>query len=455
MSNTTLTEDLFPSNMTDFSGNNCTAEKYMDNSSMSNILHVWSYKRCADCKSCELIVEQEAVNTTTINSIVAIINWDYAYSVMPVIVFMVIVMAIGLIGNCVVIIIYWTKDNKPMANYFMLYLALVDFFSCLFCHPYVISKLFNFYNPSVIVCKVFEFLMHTSLSAQCGILLSIAIDRYYAVCCPVKFITSLKRNTWTLGILMVMAVVFSLPILVLYGRFTIPVKWNKLTLYVGVCHSNDKYDGSILQKVFGSVIMSMMIGELITMVILYSKMSYRVISGRKRLPPPPAHNEFLSTPLITEPYLQTALKEKQSVKHNPRNKIHGSVDSEVDKIETLPSLNKNCSDNISTGMRDEDTNMKLGCTPNNKRGLKTAKMLFLVTLVFFLSWLPFWVLKIITIVSPYITWDVFEHNVILKFLYHLFYINNAVNPIIYTFINRHFIVDIRNFIRKYKRHNQM
>ena len=57
---------------------------------------------------------------------------------------------------------------------------------------------------------------------------------------------------------------------------------------------------------------------------------------------------------------------------------------------------------------------------------------------------------IASIVNTDINWNTFEHNVFLKLLYHLFYINNAANPIIYTFFSNQFKVDVHNFLKKRK-----
>ena len=80
----------------------------------------------------------------------------YRDQIRPVSVFMIILMLIGLFDNAIVMFVYWFKRNKTIANYFMAILGLVDFLSCLLIHPYVIYKLFHFYNPSVVVCKLFE-----------------------------------------------------------------------------------------------------------------------------------------------------------------------------------------------------------------------------------------------------------------------------------------------------------
>ncbi len=70
--------------------------------------------------------------------------------------------------------------------------------------------------------------------------------------------------------------------------------------------------------------------------------------------------------------------------------------------------------------------------------LRGTKMLFVVTTLFFLSWLPFWVIKIGHTYSN--IWENRSSSVeaVYRLLNHLFYLNNAVNPLVYTIFNSSF-----------------
>jgi hypothetical protein len=81
--------------------------------------------------------------------------------------------------------------------------------------------------------------------------------------------------------------------------------------------------------------------------------------------------------------------------------------------------------------------------------LKAAKVLFFVTAVFFLSWMPFLVLRICTVMNPNFWSHKTPHGLVLEnMLYHVFYLKNAANPIIYTLINKNFRHECTNVFRK-------
>ena len=89
---------------------------------------------------------------------------------------------------------------------------------------------------------------------------------------------------------------------------------------------------------------------------------------------------------------------------------------------------------------------------SKKKGvIKGVKMLSLVTVVFFVSWLPFLVFKVLMTSNPDVWTDnMIAGNVLANLLNHLFYLNNAVNPLIYTFINSNFREECKTLFRKVK-----
>ncbi|CAL1545173.1 unnamed protein product [Lymnaea stagnalis] len=88
-------------------------------------------------------------------------------------------------------------------------------------------------------------------------------------------------------------------------------------------------------------------------------------------------------------------------------------------------LLKTNSGRMSTAMRDRAL----------YANIKTAAMLFVVTVVFVISFLPSWLMGLK--LFPFVNTIVF----------YMFYINNVVNPIIYAFMNRAFRDDLLQLLR--------
>ncbi len=76
---------------------------------------------------------------------------------------------------------------------------------------------------------------------------------------------------------------------------------------------------------------------------------------------------------------------------------------------------------------------------------RTGLMLFLVTTVFILAWTPYWVMYYLMYNYPN-SISVLVQLHVINLLGSSYYVNNAVNPIIYTFVNKTFRDEIFNII---------
>ena len=78
---------------------------------------------------------------------------------------------------------------------------------------------------------------------------------------------------------------------------------------------------------------------------------------------------------------------------------------------------------------------------------KTAQMLVLVTLVFFITWIPYWVINFLAYFVPefYKSMSTWQVN-ILKIFRHFYFINHVVNPVIYTFVNKQFRTELKHVL---------
>ena len=116
-------------------------------------------------------------------------NREYSDQMVPVIAMIILFQIIGIPGNIVVIVVYSTRLKMSSANIFILFLAVIDLFACVVIHPYTVYKMYNYYDQTwTVTCKIFEFLIHLNLVMSGLTLLLVAIDRYLAICKPVKFL---------------------------------------------------------------------------------------------------------------------------------------------------------------------------------------------------------------------------------------------------------------------------
>ena len=153
-------------------------------------------------------------NTSCWNKEIRRLNKEFAMLMVPVELLMGVLMLVGILGNTLVLIVYILRKRKTTAQNYIVYLAAIDLLACVVIHPYVIYKLFNNYNQTwTVACKIFEFIVHTSLALSGLTLMVIAVDRYLAICRPVNFLTYYTKLHKLMVAVLAISVGGSLPIL--------------------------------------------------------------------------------------------------------------------------------------------------------------------------------------------------------------------------------------------------
>ena len=426
-------------------------------------------------------------NVSCWNAEVARLNLEFARLMVPVEVLMVTLMVVGIFGNAMVLIVYIHRNNRTTANIFIMYLAAIDLTACSVIHPYIIYKLFNNYDQTwVAACKIFEFILHANLGISGLTLLLIAIDRFLGICKPVKFLNFHKGIYKLILATFTFSVVVSLPLLEFYGPKPETLEFSEF-IFVGFkCDYRDIYQDSVSRTVFSTFIMACFLSQFVAMAVLYKNVAVVAYRSRRAiLPMEPAsgsggnktgYSSGIAT--FTTQVSQPEIREKLSkfgissvdrhlatawttdVRPNLHNKESQDVSEgrlanfNVPKVQTGVSV-----DSIASGRKpfshqllgsstksavtlccnSTNSDIRLNRTKNLSSGLKAAKILFLVTAVFLISWLPFFILRVCyTIDKSY--WNDYSpaRKVIEHFLNHCFYINNAINPVIYSVINKNF-----------------
>ena len=422
-------------------------------------------------------------NVSCWNAEVARLNQEFARLMVPVEVLMVTLMVVGILDNAVVLIVYIHRNNRTTANIFIMYLAGIDLTACSVIHPYIIYKLFNNYDQTwVAACKIFEFILHANLGISGLTLLIIAVDRFLAICKPVKFLNFHKDiykfilATFTFG------VVGSLPLLEFYGPKAEKLEFSEF-IFVGYkCDYRAIYEDSVSRTVFSTFVMACFLSQFVAMAVLYKNVAVVAYRSRRAiLPVEPASGSGgnktgdsagieTATTKISQPEIEQKLSKFGTSSINlstsdrllatawtsdvrPSSHSKASEDM-IEARQNGASINKFASGRkrishqflvsgtktaVAPNCNSVKTDQRLNRTKNLSSGLKAAKILFLVTTVFLISWLPFFILRVCYIVDKNF-WDDYSSSrmVIEHFLMHCFYINNAINPVIYSVINKNF-----------------
>ncbi|KAH3777449.1 hypothetical protein DPMN_178894 [Dreissena polymorpha] len=139
--------------------------------------------------------------------------------------------------------------------------------------------------------------------------------------------------------------------------------------------------------------------------------------------------------------LKTCIGQPINIVNNRSEQL--SHDSDTDKLDQHVTFKGQLNRNLVTVKQDQNNSpgeyvtriisakrntlsMALGNTDKTKRKRynhrRTARMLFLCTVIYFVTWIPFWL-------------DIFgfTHSIILR---HVYLISHATNPIVYGIVNR-------------------
>ncbi|XP_045198957.2 dopamine receptor 3-like [Mercenaria mercenaria] len=375
-------------------------------------------------------------------------------------VMMCLFMVVGILGNTLVLVVYSYRTQKTTANIFIMFLACMDLFACVVLHPYIIFKLFHGYDQTwTVLCKVFEYFNHCILALSGLTLCLVAIDRYLAICHPVKFLQFHKQVAKAITTISVISVIGSLPILEFYGATPTEIDEPNSTFVGFRCHYKLKYQNSTALTAFGAFILCVFMTEIITMIVLYKHVAVTAYRSRRTVKPL-SNAHILAGIKPSSSNSETKFFSRRNETTETSCQSHDQVSRDTERAADVtaifsvePKVRKFEVSRVSA--REDDMNLdenRKHISENRKFSsrLKAAKILFFVTAVFFLSWMPFFVLRICSSLDPTFLSVRSDPIVILETsLNHVFYLNNAINPIIYTLINKNFRLACKTFFKKH------
>lgn len=365
----------------------------------------------------------------------------------------------GSVGNAFVIYIFSRKREKSTTTLFILVLAMTDFFTCLVIIPFtiyyeVMEKRVN----SNVQCKVYQFLITTNIPFSAFIMVLIAFDRYFKICRPWNQCLNIRMSKKI--VIAVLLFALSLGIIPSLTHRVYPISDETSTIennitslvfdgdkqsahngtvmelnntayqglipkldnpgnvssnssdyrnkYEGYCRPVLEYFSQSFMKTYQNIYASLFLISCVFVTVLYAlifksitlrryKKSKRAYKGMDRRTSTAITNTCTTRLTTTEP-------------------------PDTDQNRRAPTNNNY----VTESKRSVRNKLRLA-------NIKTAGILFVVTIVFILAFLPAWLMSI-RVIKP---------NIIV---YYLYFSNNIANPIIYAFFNVTFRKDIRNAV---------
>ncbi|KAK3085460.1 hypothetical protein FSP39_003723 [Pinctada imbricata] len=194
------------------------------------------------------------------------------------IVFVALQMVLGVIGNSVVLFVYWRKYRRSNYRVYVLFLAFLDIGSCILTMPFVIIFLYKAADfPSDFICRAGLLVGFTLGVAQSGALVLIAFDRFRKICRPLKKQISVKQAKLSCIFIMIFALLCTWFTPFLYGT----VNRSMGDMQITQCYLSNDNTPRFIAKAYYILLMVLFVLVTTLLCVLYFFIMRKVHSHSK------------------------------------------------------------------------------------------------------------------------------------------------------------------------------
>ena len=356
---------------------------------------------------------------------------------------------VGSVGNSMVLYVYSRKRNKLASTIFIITLAGTDLMTCVIIIPYTMTaEYLDYVLQYDLLCKAYMFLITSNVPFSAFIMGAIAVDRYLCICHPFMHLLNAKRAKCVIFILGLTAVILGIITALCYKIHRPEPVIN------GVHHLSDDtaditdkdnihIDGIVLFKAGSSITkhspvynstlsenarrvensnsnttdhqFSFTNGQCVPYSDLFSE---EFVNMYQKI-----YSSFFVIVIVIVIVLYVMIYRFVSVRRAKRQRMR-SQRSGYASAETRVSISNGCAiTDVCDPPRKAETQTirEKGLVAN----VRTAGMLFVVTAVFIIVFLPAWLMA---------------HEVIpfSAVIFYCYFFYNVANPIVYAFMNKSF-----------------
>ncbi|XP_002735540.3 growth hormone secretagogue receptor type 1-like [Saccoglossus kowalevskii] len=333
----------------------------------------------------------------------------------------------GIIGNALVAFVVWKNhDMKSSTNYFLVNLSIADLLVLIICMPMALLETYVI-SPWLLgeaMCKLSPFLERTTAHASVLTLVSVAIERYYAICHPLK--AQYKCTTGkTIKICLLIWIIASLSTVpnIISTVHEAVIDGNGNTVYE--CRT---YTLSIASEIYMMIIIPVLFFglPLLILIVLYS-----LIIRTLHYANPALKSEDSRTISFTPHKVVTR---EGLGKHKVSRKLTAS------RQVLTGSVHETILEKEEQG-QEQKLLANTAVQASERARTRVVYMLLTVVTLFFLCLLPERVVNLYFTLAPnedLISLGVNGHLSLAIFCRVMFYMNSAVNPIVYNIASTKF-----------------
>ncbi|XP_063530715.1 cholecystokinin receptor type A-like [Cydia strobilella] len=350
----------------------------------------------------------------------------------------ILIFTLSISGNCIVIAtLANNKRMRTVTDVYLLNLAISDFLLGVFCVPFtLVGQIYRRFLFGPVLCKIIPFLQAVSVSVDVWTLVAISLERYFAICRPLK---SRKWQTKChaykmIGLVWLLSVMLNLPILIVSTLQ--PMRENTYKC-------REVWPSLELERAFNlGLDAALLLIPIFVMIFAYSLIVTKLWRGMQH----EIKNNF-------KLQRQRKLSEKSSGRDTGSNSTETCCKNGLDKkkdvdtnvVKELKSMHNTST--MGLDFRHAIRSTHTGKSIEAKR--KVIRMLFVIMLEFFICWTPLHVINTIYLFYPKELYKYIGSKGIIS-LQLLAYCSSFSNPITYCFMNHRFRQDFLYLIKNCK-----
>ncbi|XP_057662901.1 cholecystokinin receptor [Diorhabda carinulata] len=325
---------------------------------------------------------------------------------------------------------------RTITNLFLLNLAISDLLLGVLCMPFtLIGALLRDFVFGAVMCKLLPFLQACSVSVGVWTLVAISVERYYAICHPLR---SLRWQTLNHA--------YKLILFIWIGSIICMAPIAALSQLQPTRQGNQKcrenWSSLKCEKAYNLFLDAiLLVIPLLVMAVTYSLITITLCKGMKT-------EKSIRSNGVNAVNVYVNLRGRSSTRSSCKNSF--CPYSSRQQLQQNWSQDSNSpiigSRKLTTGLRKSNAERSL----LNKR--RVVKMLFAVVLEFFICWTPLYVINTIALFDSTVVYKSIGYTGI-SFFQLLAYTSSCCNPITYCFMNFGFRKSFLNLFKCMKTSN--
>ncbi|XP_072048080.1 uncharacterized protein [Amphiura filiformis] len=353
-------------------------------------------------------------------------------------VFNILIFIIGVPGNIIILLVYGGKRPKLSSHIFIIGLAFAD----LFISSVRPIAIFNWKHD--ILCQITLTSSYIAMFSSIFLTTSIACDRYLAVCTKRK-LTTFKAMIIVSGCIFI-AILISGVSFTTFGLVENPGQSSK------TCGITESKSWALqFQVMLFSISFISSLGIIIVLYVLI----YRVVRRQAKIQASwtsTSNRQATGNLSVISPSCTSAVSDASVVPgRDSSSNSCGTVSNYPDGLQR-GSSSQELLPPVARAVQQSHESRAKKSKPGPKAQNRTTKMMFLTTAVYFVSWIPGIVLRFV----PDSTYEELQKRnpawqALLIVPHYLVLINHAVNPFIYSFVNRRFREDCHKVFARLRR----